>query len=551
MKHRNLTLLVLFSFLSVFSFGQKLKKADRLLNEHIRSHISYLADDKLQGRRAGSPGEQLAANYIGSQFEKIGLKPAGDNNSWLQAFTINDGQQVNAGTLMIVNGHDLRQGKDFFPLCYSPNASTEAAFSVALRENGVPWVVDLKDSLELHKNNPHYDVYELMRDLASQAAAKGATALLVHNSSEIDDQVKFLSKDRSDKTRIPVIYMSKETFSQFFNNEEDLIDFRLRVDIGDKTRTGHNVAGFLDNGAANTVIVGAHYDHLGYGEDGNSMIRTGEKQVHNGADDNASGVAAMIELARMLKQSKKKNSNYLFLAFSGEELGLLGSKYFVEHPTVNLDAVNFMVNLDMVGRLDETNNSFTIGGYGTSPVWSDVITHIRDTRSFTINYDSSGTGPSDHTSFYRKNIPVLFFFTGIHEDYHKPSDDFEKINSVGILKLTKLIEQVIEKTVEKGKISFTPTREKQSSTNATFKVTLGVMPDYAYSGQGLRIDGVTEGKAASKAGMKAGDVIIKLGEYEVNSMETYMQALSKFNKGDSTTVRFKRGEESLEAPVVF
>src|SRR6185369_8632251 len=169
-------------------------------------------------------------------------------------------------------------------------------------------------------------------------------------------------------------------------------------------RTGHNVIGYLNNDAATTVILGAHYDHLGYGEDGNSMLRTGEHLIHNGADDNASGTAAVIELARLIKNSGKKelkNNNYLFITFSGEELGLFGSKYFVENPTIDLGNVNYMINMDMVGRLNDSTQVLTVGGFGTSPEWAEAIKLKEKKSPFVIKIDSSGTGPSDHTSFYR------------------------------------------------------------------------------------------------------------------------------------------------------
>jgi hypothetical protein len=550
MIKKPLALILFVTLASTASYGQKLRKADRIVNENLKSHISYLADDKLEGRRAGTQGEQLAATYIAKQFEKHGLQPKGEN-SWLQPFEINDGKQVNKSTFLLINDHDLKQGKDFFPLTYSPNTTIEAAFATALRERGVPWVIDLKEMLEENKDNPHYDIYEALRTQSAQAAEKGATALIVHNSSSLPDNIQFLQKDRSEKCKIPVVYVSKETFENYFHDDAAMLDIKMKIDIGDKKRTGHNVVAYIDNKAATTVVLGAHYDHLGYGEDGNSMIRTGEKMIHNGADDNASGTAALIELSRLLKLSKNKSSNYLFIAFSGEELGLNGSKYYTEHPTIDLSTVNYMINMDMVGRLNDSSKAMTIGGYGTSPVWGEVFTPIKDLRNFSVKYDSSGTGPSDHTSFYRKNIPVLFFFTGLHTDYHKPTDDFDKVNTVGTLQIIKLINQVIERSASKGKLAFTPTREQQTSTSARFSVTLGIMPDYTFSGTGVRVDGISQGKAAEKAGLKAGDVIIQLGQHSVNSVEGYMQALSKFKKGDSTTVKYKRGEETREAEVKF
>src|SRR6185503_1802176 len=312
--------------------------------------------------------------------------------------------------------------------------------------------------------------------------------------------------------------------------------------LGDKKRTGHNVTGFVNNGAANTIIIGAHYDHLGYGEDHNSLW-TGPAEIHNGADDNASGTAAVIELARMLKNARLKNNNYLFICFSGEELGLYGSKYFTEHPTVDLNTANYMINSDMVGRLNDSTHSITIGGYGTSPTWGNILE--QNTKAFSVKFDSSGIGPSDHTSFYLKNIPVLFFFTGIHKDYHKPTDDADKINFAGELQVIKYIYHVIEETNKLGKLAFLKTREPKME-GKRFTVTLGIMPDYTFSGKGVRADGIIDGKPAQQAGMQSGDVIVKLGENSVSDLNSYMSALSKYKKGDATTVTILRGKDEIK-----
>ena len=323
----------------------------------------------------------------------------------------------------------------------------------------------------------------------------------------------------------------KDAAKKYFSDATATLKIKMNVDIGEKKRTGHNVVGYIDNGASTTVILGAHFDHLGYGEDGNSMLRTGEKLIHNGADDNASGTAALIELARILKTTKAKNNNYLFIAFSGEELGLYGSKYFTEHPTIDLATTNYMINMDMVGRLNDSTKTLAVGGYGTSPAWATVINAHDKKLPFAIKIDSSGTGPSDHTSFYRKDIPVLFFFTGQHKDYHRPSDDAERINYDGELGVINYINTIITNlNKQTQKLAFTKTREAAVSMTP-FRVTLGIMPDYTFSGAGVRADGVTDGRPAAKAGLKAGDVIIQLGDNVISSVENYMQALNKFNKG--------------------
>ena len=340
---------------------------------------------------------------------------------------------------------------------------------------------------------------------------------------------------------------------KYFLDQVATLDMKFKIDISEKKRTGNNVIGYIDNGAATTVVLGAHFDHLGYGEDGNSMLRTGEKLIHNGADDNASGTAAVIELARMLKNSKNKKNNFLFIAFSAEELGLNGSKFFTDHSTIDLKNVSYMINMDMVGRLNDSTKVLTVGGYGTSPVWSSIINTSEKTSPFVIKIDSSGTGPSDHTSFYRKDIPVLFFFTGLHSDYHKPSDDFDKINYVGELRIVNYISKIISSAeLQNQKIAFTKTRETQTSSSfRSGGVTMGIMPDYTFAGTGVRCDGISEGRPAQKAGLVAGDVIIQIGEYNVSSMETYMQTLGKFKKGDKAKLKFKRGNEVQETDVQF
>ena len=542
---------LIFLLVPWLAFAQKLKKADKAIVDRLHAHISYLADDKLEGRRAGTNGEKMAAEYISQQFQKAGLQPKGDNGGWFQSFDIYDGKQVNPSTHLIINGNDLKLNTEYFPLVFSANQSAEAAVSMALSESGVPWFVDIKDMLEDNKDNPHFDLNQGLAKKVDAAANKGASALIFYNSSEIADSLRFDGKDRVLNSKIPVIFMTSDAKKKYLSDESATLDVKLKVDIGDKKRLANNVVGYIDNKAVTTIVLGAHYDHLGFGEDGNSLFRGSEKSIHNGADDNASGTAGLIELANQLKDLKNKSNNYLFVAFSGEELGLHGSRYFTEHAPIDLKEINYMLNMDMVGRLNESSKTLTVGGIGTSPVWTQVFSVVNRKKPFAIKFDSSGTGPSDHTSFYRKDIPVLFFFTGLHTDYHRPTDDFDKINYTGELQIVKYILSVIEASGSKGKLAFTKTREQQTATNARFNVTMGIMPDYTFDGTGVKVDGISEGRPAQKAGLQAGDVIVQLGEHSTGSMEAYMQALSKFKKGDKTTVKYKRGEGITEAEIQF
>lgn len=314
-----------------------------------------------------------------------------------------------------------------------------------------------------------------------------------------------------------------------------------------ESRKGKNVVGYIDNKASTTVIIGAHYDHLGFGGAGNSRD-TGGPAIHNGADDNASGVAALLFVADELKKSKIKKNNYLFLAFSAEELGLVGSKKFIESKSIDLKKVNYMINMDMVGRLNE-EKVLAVNGSGTSPTWATVLSKVNNNR-LKIKTSESGLGPSDHASFYVQDIPVLHFFTGQHADYHKPSDDSERINYEGLSEVANYIVALVKELDGKGKLMFTKTKDEQPQATR-FKVSLGVMPDYVYDGEGLRIDGVMADRPAQKAGLEKGDVLIQIADLPIKTVQDYMAALGKFNKGDQVVVRAKRGEGIIERSVTF
>ena len=320
----------------------------------------------------------------------------------------------------------------------------------------------------------------------------------------------------------------------------------VKFDVnGDGTITGNNVIGYFDNKAENTVIIGAHYDHLGYGGEG-SLFRDTIKAVHNGADDNASGIALLLNLAEKLKDKNTKN-NYLFMAFSGEEMGLLGSNYFVKNPTIDTKKVSYMINMDMVGRMKK-DSSLAVYGTGTSPIFKQVLkAHNND---FKLIQNESGVGPRDHTSFYLADIPVLHFFTGQHSDYHRPSDDIETLNYEGMAKISNYIFDIISDLDDNGKLAFRKTKNESDKT-PRFRVGLGVVPDYLFDGKGMRIDGVSDDKPAQKAGLKKGDIVIQLGDSLVTDMMSYTRALSTFKKGDKTKVVVQRGEESVEKSISF
>ncbi|QBN18460.1 M20/M25/M40 family metallo-hydrolase [Flavobacterium nackdongense] len=314
--------------------------------------------------------------------------------------------------------------------------------------------------------------------------------------------------------------------------------------------TGKNVIAYLDNKASKTIVIGAHYDHLGLNQHHNSTKMNSEGEIHNGADDNASGVAGVLELARMYSQNKTiENVNYIFALFSGEEDGLIGSKFMAETLKNKYPNVIAMINMDMIGRLND-KKELTVGGIGTCPEFKNSV-ELNKPAGFNISLDESGVGPSDHTSFYLKDIPVLFFFTGTHSDYHKPTDDEDKINYTGEKNIVDYVFRVTNSIADLDKVEFTKTKITAAKTGAKYKVTLGIMPNYADSSDGLHVDGVTEDRPAQKAGILAGDIITKIGSCDVKEVYSYMECLSKIKSGEELPVTFKRNGETKTVTVKF
>jgi Zn-dependent M28 family amino/carboxypeptidase len=495
----------------------------------LKKDIGYLASEALEGRRTGSAGEAAARAYLIRRYQAMGIQPFKGNYD--HPFPFSSGKHVGEESSLTLNGKKLTIGKEAFPLPWSADGEATKAL-----------VVPLYSSAE-EASNPHFDWERAAFEKAQTAIDSGAQSLILWVPSTAKYPPAFNGKGGYETLKIPVFAVVSDS-----KMPRGTIPVTLNSSVAKDTGAGHNVAAFLNNKARFTVVIGAHYDHLGYGEDGSSLMANAvkEHQIHNGADDNASGTAAVLQLADWVKRTGLRHYNYLFVHFSGEELGLLGSKAFVKTSGLDSNNTACMINMDMVGRLVDSTKALTIGGIGTSPAWGNVV----PSAPFKIVTDSSGIGPSDHTSFYLAGIPVLFFFTGTHHDYHKPSDDADKINYAGEALVINAIQDVITKVDAAPKPRFTAT--KQSSVGKVrFKVTLGIMPDYAFNDGGVRADGVSDGKPGAKAGLKAGDIIVQLGSHKVSGMQTYMEALSKFKEGESTTVKIRRGEKELTLPVTF
>ena len=349
-------------------------------------------------------------------------------------------------------------------------------------------------------------------------------------------------------------FLAKQLKNYGLKPEIQLYDYNFKTNPHDEASsvkiTGENVVAYLDNKADKTIVIGAHFDHLGLNEHHFSTLMNSEGQIHHGADDNASGTAAVLELARMFTENKTiEKANYVFVLFSGEEDGLMGSKAFAETVKTKYPNVIAMINMDMVGRLNKTKD-LTVGGVGTSPIFRDLIEKFKP-AGFNVTIDESGVGPSDHTSFYLKDIPVLFLFTGTHEDYHKPSDVENKINYYGLRFITDYVFNLSNAISELPEVPFTKTKLDAVKEAPKYKVTLGIMPSYADTGDGLKVDGVVENRPADLAGIKTGDIITKIGDCEVKEVYSYMDCLSKINSGDEKEVLVLRDGKEMKMIVKF
>ncbi|MDR9441354.1 MAG: M28 family peptidase [Schleiferiaceae bacterium] len=550
----------LFFLLSIgpLSAQECLEIPDELVGA-MQEDVVFLAADELQGRAPGTEGLRVARKYLTRNFKNLGLTPAFPEG-YRQEFSVPHRVEIRKADLEVAR--KFLEGKaphQAYPVRFSGNGQAEGssvyvgfglenqvmgvdqlpdeelAGAIAVMEAGYPADVNLHSHAAAA-----YDLFTRLKKLQE----KGAKGVILIQSKDQQGKAPQQDFDKRNSVGIPVLYEPTEKWARRLRKQRSV---SMTVDMELLTYQVSNVAGWINNEAPTTVVIGAHYDHLGMGRAG-SLYRGDEPAIHNGADDNASGVAGMLTLARFLsttEDSRLRRFNYLFVGFSAEEMGLLGSNYFVENLPA-LPEYNFMFNMDMIGRMEE--RQLQVNGVGTARFWPEVLENISCGLNLTTT--KSGVGPSDHSSFYYQKIPALHFFTGTHEDYHKPSDDAEKVNYAGMLATVRLMASMIAATPPGRLLEFKPTNNK-STQAPSFSVTLGVMPDYLFSGNGMKIDGVSAGRPADKAGMKAGDVVVKMGDIEVSDMQSYMRALSQFEEGDQTKVTYSREGERYTVKVKF
>ncbi|MFH1372479.1 MAG: M28 family peptidase [bacterium] len=560
--------------ISIVAFGINAGSAEYLISpDSIQHHISVLADDSLEGREVGEIGEWKAARYIKTVFETTGLIPLGDSNSYLQAFGFIKRIDFGDGNRLTVNGVELELYEEFQPMQQSAGMSfafdslVSVGYGIKVGEEDGDYDDyrnrDVTGRAVLIKrfspSSPEdsaidFSRYSSLTAKIQTAIDHGVTGVFFITPEDHDDTLQGFGPVRVNPKNIPIIFLRRLGLERL---GLDLSLPQIASAVGETELvtirdTGYNVIGCLPTDNDTTIIIGAHYDHLGYGGP-SSRYRGEEKLIHNGADDNGSGTAALLELARHF-HAKRDSVKYsqVYIAFSGEEAGLLGSGHFVRNMTIDSTKVRMMINMDMIGRLKEQDNGLAIFGTGTCTEFKDYFDSL-DQGDMTMVFKEPGTGPSDHTSFYNRKIPSLMFFTGAHQDYHKPSDDIDKIDFEGIASVANLIAGiVIDFDHYPESLTFQKTKDPGGGRRpASLSVTLGIMPDFITEVKGLRADGVTPDRPADRAGLIEGDIIIKLGDIKIGDIYDYMNSLSKFRKGDSTEVVVVRDADTLTLLVVF
>ncbi|MFA6235546.1 MAG: M28 family peptidase [Bacteroidota bacterium] len=560
--------------------------SEKITADELREHVRYLASDALQGRRPGVPGCDEAAAYIRDQFRTAGIRLLGDDG--YQNFQIVTGIKAGKNCMLTTGGEEAVLEKDFLPLSFSGMLALDApvrfagyGFDYELDSSAWKdydgldvtgsWVLILRGSPDDESGD--YDPFTPLLKKAMVARDHGAAGVLFVGGPAFDKEdrpVELQYQQQEAAMNIPVLSITRRIAERLLGGrtvaelEKELNagkrplrtectgSVSASVALERQSITGRNVLAMIDGTderlRGEYIILGAHYDHLGLGGPGSGSRRPDTTAVHNGADDNASGTAAVLELGERIAAAGGLRRSVIVVAFTGEEMGLLGAKSFTGDPPVDLKKVVLMCNLDMIGRFKDDDNSINVGGTGTAAELEGMLRTAGENAEMKLAMSPEGYGPSDHSAFYAMDVPVLSFFTGINEEYHTPEDDAERLNYPGEKRVTDLVYEVVAAVGNRDDaLAFRESGPKtRPSASRRFKVTLGIMPDVSSSGgKGLRADAIVEGRPADLAGMKKGDVIVAMEGKPVNGVYEYMNRLSEFKPGQRISVEVLRGEEKI------
>ncbi len=588
---RHISFAVLFLFVLTVSIAQsdilsyKAVSTTAITSSEMKEHVKYLASDELEGRGAGSRGAQLAREYIATLFEEWGLRPMGEDGSYFQRFTFFGRLKLgkdNELVLKLPNGEkrEFAPEKDFLPLSLSANGEVEgelvfAGYGISAPEKGYDDYASVdafgKIVLALRgmpANDPKFAQEATFPSKLRVAREKGAKAVIFASgpSSPFDDEpVPFWNEPAMRDSGILGLTVKRTFAEALFHLEAvqrqidetkkpfsftlDRVKVRLKVNLERERLEDANVIGLIEGSDPKlkdeVVVVGAHYDHVGV-----TVNRDGQRQIFNGADDNASGTSGLLELAQYFAANRDRvKRSILFIAFGAEEIGLIGSRHFVDNPTVPLERIVAMVNMDMIGRL--RNDALFILGISSSPDWKGVVNEVNSRFNFTLRESSGVFGASDHFAFYNKGIPVLFFFTGMHENYHRPSDDWETLNYEGMEKIVKMVAEVVEKIANMpNRPQFQKVPQPAERPVVPMRVSTGIVPDYSWEGEGVRLMGVRPGSPAEKAGLREGDIVVEVAGKQILNLYDYMDALSKAEPNKPIDFVILRSGQKLKVTIV-
>ena len=562
-----------------------------ITEKEIHDHISYLASDELEGRKPGTPTGDQAADYIANHFNQLGLTLLGDNGK--QYFEVVTSVTLGPNNSLKASGIEGIAGENYTPTAFSSSVSLEAAVSFvgygfmidgdtlswddydAVNVKG-RWVIILRGTPENEARSSKFDKYSSLRHKLLVARDHGAAGVIFvsGNKFEAEDELIDLRIERNlSQATLPVLHIKRDLADQILAGSSTTIsDLETKLDkdlkpasmdldmilsvtteIIQQEVTTQNVIALLPGSDSmlkdEYIVIGAHYDHLGWGGKGSGSRRPDTTAIHNGADDNASGVAAVLEIAERLALGKKApKRSILFMAFGAEEMGLLGSKFFTKNPLVEKSQIKQMFNLDMVGRLNPTKPSLTVGGTGTGIGMEEYLRKHAIDRAFQLSTTPDGYGPSDHAAFYVEDVPVLFFFTGITEEYHTPQDDVETINIAGEKAIADYAYDLIaDLGSREDTFTFQEAGPKGPPKGGKRgKVKMGIIPDFAAANtNGFLIGGVVPGGPAAVAGMESGDVMVALEGLSVMNVYDYMSRMAEVKPGQRVTVEVMRGDEKL------
>jgi hypothetical protein len=566
--------------------GQALLAAPKL--EHAQEqryveHLKFLAAPEMEGRGAGTAGLQRAGEYVVDHFRRMGLQPIGDKGSYKQAFPVTTGAKLGAGNRLAVAGAPsaLKLGEDYRPISFSTAGRITAGVVFAGYGITAPELnhddyanLDAKGKLVLvlryepkaftktePGKRPVYSIHSHLINKAINARNHGAAGvLLVNTEGGKDELIEFGRIAGPANARILMAQVKRSIAEEWLKTAgASLVDAKamalpgrlrlsLHVDIERPQATVHNVLGYLPGKSKEYVVIGAHYDHIGYGHFG-SLAPDKAGQVHPGADDNASGTAGLLELARMFSERRSElDRGILFAAFAGEEMGLLGSAKWVDQPTLPLKNAVAMINLDMIGRVNGAK--LYVGGMASGSTFENIVKSVLARYNFKVEYSFKNSSSSDHASFIAKDVPSLFFFSGVHSDYHRPTDTWNKVDATASSEVVTAVADIVAGLMADARPQFVRAKPAPGRPRGSGPY-LGVVPDDAPVAHGLRLMEIAEGSPAATAGLQAGDLLVAINDRSVADMYDMAYALAGRKAGDVLSLKLLRGGKPLTTDVTL